>query len=290
MDIKQVITDKIIGLLERGAKVGQARWTGSAQGESPINGKTGVAYRGINVLLLWAEAADHGYGSNNWLTFRQAASVGAQVRKGEKAVMCAYFERVSKKTDADVIDGESQGSSFLMCKPFWVFNVQQIEGLPADLRRAPRASKQFDPIDEAEHLLTASGAAIRHGFPGAFYSPCKDEICMPDRERFISPSNYYATALHELAHWTGHPDRKARTFGKRFGDDAYAMEELVAELGAAFLVGHLGFVEATIENHTSYLSNWLDVLKRDKGAIFTAARHAGDAFDYIVQSVPCIDR
>ena len=291
MDIKQIITDKIIGLLERGAKAGQVRWTGGTQGGLPINGKTGEAYRGVNVLLLWAEAADKGYGKNVWLTFRQAASLGAQVRKGEKAVMCVYFERVNKRDEADVIGDETQGNSYLMCKPFWVFNAQQIEGLPADLIHATKAFDQFESMDDAEHLIAASGASIRHGFSGAFYVPSKDEICLPDRERFTSSPNYYATALHELVHWTGHADRNARNFGKRFGDDAYAFEELVAELGAAFLVGHLGFADATIENHASYLSSWLDVLKRDKCAIFSAARHAGDAFNFITaNSLPVIDR
>lgn len=282
MDIKQVITDKIIALLERGAKEGQARWRGAAKGGFPVNGKTGDAYRGVNVLLLWAESADRGYGSNVWLTYKQADSLGAQVRKGEKAVMCAYFERVTKKTQTETSTDEGEGNTYLMCKPFWVFNVQQIDGLPVELTNAPAATNQFDPIEQAEQLLTASNATIRHGFAGAFYVPGKDEICLPDRERFISPQNYYATALHELTHWSGHSARLARTFGKRFGDEAYAFEELVAELGAAFLVGHLGFVDATIEGHTSYLNTWLVVLKRDKCAIFTAARHAGEAFDYVL--------
>ncbi len=283
MDIKQVITDKIISLLERGAKEGQARWSGSAKGGLPINGKTGDVYRGVNVLLLWAEAADRGYGLNVWMTYKQAEGLGAQVRKGEKAVMCAYFERVmSKRSTLEKTEVENDGNSYFLCKPFWVFNAQQIDGLPADFTSRPPTLSPFDPIAEAEQVLTASGATIRHGFDAAFYVMSQDEICLPDRERFTSPEIYYATALHELTHWTGHSERKARTFGKRFGDDAYAFEELVAELGAAYLGAHLGFVDATIENHTSYLNTWLEVLRRDKCAIFTAARHAGEAFDYIL--------
>lgn len=282
MDIKQVITDKIIALLERGAQAGQARWTGAAKNGFPVNAKSGEAYRGVNVLILWAEAADRAYGSNVWMTYKQAAAVGAQVRKGEKAVMCAYFERIAKKAKADgTTEEEGEGGSFLMCKPFWLFNVAQMDNVPADLQAAPLQTV-FDPILAAEKLICASGATIRHGFSGAFYVPSKDEICLPQRERFTSPANYYATALHELTHWTGHESRNARTFSKRFGDEAYAFEELVAELGAAYLVGHLGFVDATIENHVSYLDQWLTVLKRDKCAIFTAARHAGEAFDFIL--------
>lgn len=281
MDIKQAITDKIIAILERGANEGQKRWSVPALSGFPINGKTGEAYRGVNVLLLWAEAAERGYTSNVWMTYKQAEGMGAQVRKGEKAVMCAYFERITKKAD-DQDDEKGEGASFLMCKPFWVFNVAQIDNVPAALLAKPATAAAFNPIEEAEQVLRASGATLSHGFAGAYYAPAKDMICLPDPERFTSEPNYYATALHELTHWTGHESRKARTFGKRFGDDAYAMEELVAELGAAFLVGHLGFVDVTIENHASYLDSWLTVLKRDKGAIFTAARHAGEAFDYVM--------
>lgn len=284
MDIKQAITDKIISLLERGAKAGQPRWKASAKGGFPVNAKTGEAYRGVNVLLLWAEAADRGYGSNLWLTFKQAQAMGATVRKGEKAVMCAYFERIAKKEEVtETACDESNERSFLMCKPFWVFNSQQVDGLKATVLSPTTTSDRFNPITDAEEILTASGATIRHGFDGAFYVPSRDEICLPERERFVTTENYYATALHELIHWTGHSDRKARNFGRRFGDDAYAFEELVAELGAAFLVGHLGFADATIENHASYLDNWLAVLKRDKCAVFTAARHAGEGFDFIIQ-------
>lgn len=281
MDVKQVITDKIIALLERGAKSGQARWSGSKKGGFPINGKSGEAYRGVNVLMLWAEAMEKGYTSNIWLTYKQAAGLGAQVRKGEKSVMCAYFEKVSKRPEDDATDEEMPGKTYLMCKPFWLFNAQQIDGLPAELLAVP-ATIDFDPIAEAEALLAASGATLRHGFDSAFYSITKDEIYLPSKDRFTTPENYYATALHELTHWTGHGDRKARTFGKRFGDSAYAFEELVAELGAAFLGGHIGFVDATIETHTSYLAAWIEILKGDKCAIFTAAKHAGEAFDYIL--------
>ncbi len=278
MDIKQAITDKIIAMLEQGGNVSKARWTQSAKGGLPRNGKTGDAYRGVNVLLLWNEAAERGYASNVWLTYKQAASMGAQVRKGEKAVLCAFFDRIQKKGEAD----QEEPEFFLMCKPFWLFNVAQIDGLPADLTATPAPAADFDPITEAEQILIESGAQINHGFDGAFYAPSKDQICLPARERFTSSQNYYATALHELTHWTGHTSRLARDFSGRFGSEAYAFEELVAELGAAFLAGHVGFVDATIENHAAYLESWIKVLKNDKNAIFTAASHASKAFDYIL--------
>nr|WP_221893249.1 zincin-like metallopeptidase domain-containing protein [Pusillimonas minor] len=145
-------------------------------------------------------------------------------------------------------------------------------------------TKVFEPCGAAENFLLASGAAITHKGGRAFYRPSTDEIYVPPREAFTTPENYYATVLHELTHWTGHASRLDRNFSKtsRFGDESYAFEELVAELGAAFLVGHFGFVAATVENHASYMASWIKVLKNDKNAIFTAAKHAGAAMDYLL--------
>lgn len=285
MDIRQTITDKIIAMLEKGGNEARTRWTKAAQGGFPRNGKTGDAYRGVNVLILWDAAIEAGFTSNVWMTFKQAADMGAHVRKGERAVMCAYFEMVKRKGDeaAEQGDGEEGNSGFFpMCKPFWLFNVAQIKGLPESFYQAEEIASDFNPIAEAEAILATSGASIAHGYDGAFYAPSKDQICLPARERFTSSENYYATALHELTHWTGHESRLNRQFGKRFGDNAYAFEELVAELGAAFVVGHVGFVDATIENHSAYLENWLTVLKNDKTAIFTASKHASLAYDFIL--------
>lgn len=286
MDIRQAITDRIIFMLEKGGNHAQKRWTQAAQNGFPRNGKTGEPYKGVNVLLLWGEAMEKSYTSNVWMTYKQAAGMGAQVHKGEKAVMCCYFEMLKskdKQASSEGQDGEEgKPGSYLMCKPFWLFNVAQIEGLPESFT-TPAVTQEFNPIAEAEKLLAASGATINHGFDGAFYAPSKDQICLPLRERFTTPENYYATALHELTHWTGHERRLNRQFGKRFGDDAYAFEELVAELGAAFVVGHIGFVDATIETHASYLENWLRVLKNDKTAIFTAAKQANLAFDFLLE-------
>jgi antirestriction protein ArdC len=287
MDIQQSITDRIIAMLEKGGNVARERWQKAAQGGFPSNGKSGDSYRGVNVLILWDEAIERGYLSNVWMTYKQAKSLGAQVRKGENAVMCAYFEMVKRKGDeAADQDGEGKGGFFPMCKPFWLFNAAQIDGLPENLIANPETANEFNPIEEAENLLEASGAVINHGFVGAFYTRGKDQICLPARERFTNPENYYATALHELTHWTGHESRLNRQFGKRFGDDAYAFEELVAELGAAFVVGHVGFVDAMIEDHAAYVESWLKVLKNDKKAIFTASKQAGLAYDFILGKVP----
>ncbi len=281
MDIRQTITDKIISIMEAGATASGPRWIRGAGSGIPRNARTNDVYRGINVLLLWAEAAERHYASNLWLTYKQAETMGAQVRKGEKSVMCVYYSKIQNKVE-DQADDHEEGASFMMCKPFWLFNVAQIDGLPADFITTV-ATPAFNPVQEIEQILTGSGAEIHHGFDAAFYVPSKDQICLPNRERFTTTENYYATALHELTHWTGHESRLNRQFGKRFGDDAYAFEELVAELGAAFTVGQLGLADATIETHASYLDSWLKVMKTDKQAIFTAASQAAKASDFILQ-------
>lgn len=281
MDINQIVTDKIINILERGTVKTGARWTGGNATGLPLNARTGEPYHGINVLVLWAEMADKTYASSQWLTFKQAADMGANVRKGEKSVMCVYYRTVGKRDESNADDEQE---TYFMAKPFWLFNVAQIDGLPADLTAtAIRATeKSFNPHQEAEQLLVNSKASIHYGFDSAYYSPSADKICLPARERFTSESNFYATALHELSHWTGSETRLNRSFGKRFGDDAYAFEELVAELGAAFTVGQLGMIDATIEAHADYVQSWIKVLKDDKKAIFTAASQAAKASDFIL--------
>lgn len=282
MDINQIITDKIINLLERGTVKTGARWTGSKGTGLPVNARSGEQYHGINVLVLWAEMADKSYASSQWLTFKQAADMGANVRKGEKSVMCVYYRTVGKCDDSQADDEQE---TYFMAKPFWLFNVAQIDGLPADLVTTTNAEpeKLFNPHQEAEQLLANSKASINYGFDSAYYSPSADKICLPTRERFTSESNFYATALHELTHWTGNETRLNRNFGKRFGDDAYAFEELVAELGSAFTVGQLGMIDATIEAHADYVQSWIKVLKDDKKAIFTAASQAAKASDFILR-------
>lgn len=276
MDIHQTVTEKIIALLERGTASAGPRWTGGKAMGLPTNAKTGEAYHGINVLLLWSEMADKTYSSSQWLTYKQAADLGGQVRKGEKSVMCVYYQTVQKKE----LQADDEAESYFLAKPFWLFNVAQVDGLPADLDAS--AAQPFNASQIAEQLLIKTQAQIDYGFDSAYYAMVQDRICMPMRERFTSPENFYATALHELTHWTGHESRLNRQFGKRFGDDSYAFEELVAELGAAFTVGQLGMVDATIEAHADYVQSWLRVLKNDKRAIFTAASQAAKAADYIL--------
>ncbi|SOE06329.1 Antirestriction protein ArdC [Variovorax sp. YR752] len=298
MDVRQVVTDRIIAMLEKGGNVLRERWTRAAARGIPCNGKTGAPYHGANVLLLWEAAIEEGYASNVWLTYKQAQSLGAQVRKGERAVMCAHFERKARERREDADDvlpegGTDEGAvtapsgaraGVLLCLPFWLFNAAQIDGLPlevVDLGIAPPAGLQ-GPVERAMRLLGGCNAVIRHGFDQAAYLPALDEIRLPWPRQFTSPQAQCATALHELVHWTGHPKRLNRAFGRRFGDAAYAFEELVAELGSAFVMGHCGLVDATVEGHAAYIDAWLRVLRGDRTAIFTAARLAQEAFAFIV--------
>jgi len=287
MDIKQEITNRIIAMLEKGGNESSPMWTGAANGGFPINGKTGAAYRGLNVFLLWGAAMENGYSQNVWMTYKQAADLGGQVRKGEKSVLCAYYSLVKgKDTIQENIEesdatGEPQNKKFSMCKPFYLFNVSQIDGLPESIT-AEAAKIEFNPIEQAEYLLSASEAVIKHGGNKAFYSPSKDIICLPEREAFTSRENYYATALHELAHWTGHMTRLNRRIANRFGDQAYSREECAADLTSAMLMAYLGLIDATIENHAAYIESWISVLKQDKTAIFTASKHASAAYDFIL--------
>ena len=296
MDVRQVITDRIIAMLEKGGNVFQERWTRAASRGMPRNGRTGAPYHGANVLLLWDAAIEQGYASNVWLTYKQAEGLGAQVRKGERAVLCAHFERKARKSEGRDNDATSRAgsedanadeearSSVLICMPFWLFNVAQIDGLPAevvDLCVNPTVAPN-GPVEGAMRLLGGCDATIRYGFERAMYLPALDEIRLPWPRRFTSAEAHCATALHELVHWTGHASRLNREYGRRFGDDAYAFEELVAELGSAFLMGHCGLVEATVEGHAAYLDSWLKVLRGDRNAIFTAARHAGEAYESIL--------
>ena len=284
MSLREDITDSIVRLIETGAARGSSSplWDAAVSRGLPINYATRQPYSGINVPLLWGAAQERGVERNEWLTFKQAEALGANVRKGAKGVLCAFYKRASTGegagdvTEGETVDGGSRVVSML--KPFWLFNVADVQGLRAS---APTALP-FDPIGSAEQLLERSGVPVTWGGTRAFYRAASDEIFMPARERFSTPVNANAVALHELTHASGHPSRLAREFGKRFGDAAYAFEELVAELGSAVLVAHLGLPGATLEHHANYIESWLRVLRSDSSAIFAASRHANAAFQFIV--------
>jgi antirestriction protein ArdC len=282
-DLYTRVTERVIADLDRGVRPWLKPWNaGHTAGRITLPLRhNGTPYRGINILLLWGEAMANGYTSPLWMTFKQALALDAHVRKGEHGAMVVYADRFTRKeTDADGNDLERE-IPFL--KAYTVFNVAQIESLPTHYYAEPEAkAEKLELIEDAERFFAATGAVIRHGGDKAYYAPALDVIQLPVPEAFRDAESYAATKAHELTHWTKHPSRLDRDFGgKRFGDTGYAREELVAELGAAFLSADLGITLEPREDHASYLAHWLQILREDKRAIFAAAAHAQRAVDFL---------
>lgn len=277
-DLYQQITNQIVSALENGVKPWHKPWK-AGKPAFPTNFKTKARYRGINVLSLWATALDSGFDSSWWLTYKQAQELGGQVRKGERSSLGVFY----KKLDIDVPEEDrnedgDEVRSVLMARSFWLFNASQIDGI--DFGDELQGT-EFSPIDDAERLLQSSGAEIIEGGARAYYRSADDAIRLPERRRFDQAGDFYATATHELTHWTGHKSRLDRQLGNRFGSEAYAMEELIAELGSAFVNADIG-LQGELQ-HASYIESWLKVLKKDKKAIFTAASQAAKAHQFIMQ-------
>jgi antirestriction protein ArdC len=282
-DVYTRVTAKIIADLEQGVRTWQRPWSAAnADGNiiRPLRA-TGQPYRGVNVLLLWSEALDKGYTAPMWMTYKQAETLGAQVRKGEHGSLVVYADKITKTETDD--QGKEAERQIAFMKGYTVFNVEQIDGLPAHYTAKAEPAQPVARIDQAEAFFTATGATIRHGGNKAFYAPSLDFVQMPPRESFRDAESHAATLVHELTHWTSHPSRLARELGKRFGDQAYAAEELIAEMGSAFLCADLGITPEVRDDHAAYLAHWLKVLKADNRAIFTAASQAQRAADYLHQ-------
>lgn len=282
-DVFTRVTAKIIADLEQGVRTWMKPWSGgNTEGRITLPLRhCGTPYRGINILLLWGEAMEKGYASAKWMTYRQATELGGQVRKGEHGSLVVYADRFTK-TEADE-NGQDIEREIPFMKGYTVFNVEQIDGLPESYHDRPAASlPKMQLIAEAESFFAATGAVFRHGGNMALYAPGPDVIQLPIPEAFRDSESYAATKAHELTHWTKHKSRLDRDFGrKQFGDEGYAREELVAELGAAFLCSYLSITPEVREDHAAYVGHWLKVLKDDRRAIFQAAAHAQRAVDYL---------
>jgi antirestriction protein ArdC len=283
-DVYSRITNKIVADLERGVRPWHKPWSaGNTEGRivRPLR-HSGVPYQGINVLMLWVAACAKGYSSPMWLTFKQALELGGHVRKGETGELVVYAGSTTREETAD--SGETTERQIRFLKGYTVFNVEQCEGLPAHYHAKPEAPTltTMERHQAAEQFIAATRATIRHGGSRAYYAIEPDYVQLPPFETFESPEAYYATGIHELGHWTRHPSRLDRDFGrKRWGDEGYAMEELVAELSAAFLCADLGITPDIREDHAAYLASWLKVLKDDNRAIFSASAFAQRAADYL---------
>src|ERR1035441_8880824 len=295
-DFRQEVTDNIVQMLERGVAPWQKPWEpGASSLGIPFNPTSERAYRGGNAIHLMATSLQRGYEDARWMTYKQASDNGWQVRRGEKGTQIEYWEakEASDKTQPSPSDGRddtnaanginaSAEKSRFIHRVYTVFNAQQMDGIP------PHAAKQhttFEAVQAGEQILNNSGANIAHDQADrAFYSRSEDSIHLPPKDAFKDAAGYYGTALHELAHWTGHPsrlDRSTLTAAYRFGDVNYAKEELRAELASVFLAAERG-IPHDPEQHAAYVNSWIGALKRDKNEIFRAAHDASKATDFIL--------
>jgi antirestriction protein ArdC len=247
---------------------------------SPINVTSKKPYRGINTVCLWAAAEAKGYERGEWGTYQQWQDRGAQVRKGEKATTVVFWKFANGSAETDDDETPKSGSSrLLFTRGYSVFNAAQVDGYTANVELDRPV---IERIEQADAFFRSVGATVRHGGNQAYYSPVSDHIQMPPFQAFRDGVSYYATLAHEHTHWTAKAGRCDRELGKRFGDNAYAAEELIAELGAAFTCAQLGLSTEPREDHAQYIQSWLRVLKADKRAIFTAASKAQQAADWMI--------
>lgn len=303
IDLYQQVTDKIIASIERGVLPWRKPWRDSTRSvESPIpsNASTGRYYNGVNIMLLWLSAEEQGFNSNRWLTWKQAQAAGGNVRKGEKATMAVFFrpfevESTDKtgqpRTNAQ---GETVVEQRIMLRSIMLFNTEQCEGLPERFSSPPTEILDEESEDSVSvpifnDIVTVAGESdVRVSYSEqnrAYYHSLRDQIVLPLRKQFFTAADFYSTLLHELVHATGHHNRLDRegitSTSRKFGDPVYAFEELIAELGSAFLCAHLG-VYGDVQ-HDSYIDHWLKILKSDKKALFRASRMAREASEYLLK-------
>lgn len=276
------ITQEIITRLEAGTKPWIKPWRGVPVSR-PLR-SCGIPYRGMNVFWLWMVADMCGYASPFWMTYNQAQSLGAQVRKGEKSTIAIFYKSYTKEVEVPDT-GEKTDEARRVLKAYPVFNADQVESLPE--RFHPAATLELVEPEGREAELDAFFAAIpvnlRHQSGEAYYEPTADRVTMPPVSLFNGFDHYYATLAHELSHWTGHASRLGRDLKNRFGTAAYAAEELVAELSSAMLGAELGLPVTHLDNHASYIEHWLKLLKDDDRAILTAAAKAEEAASLLLK-------
>lgn len=285
-DVYARVTAAILAALEAGTRPWMPPWN-AAHAAGPISRPSrhdGTPYRGVNVLLLWLAAMESGYLAPHWMTYRQAQALGGQVRQGERGALVVYANAI-KRTETNEKTGEDEEIEIPYMKGYTVFNAEQIDGLP-DRYRATVAAPVLSDAGRSARLdafFAATGADVRHGGDRAYYDPDADYIQMPPFAAFRDPESFYGTLAHECVHWAGHSSRLARDFGaKSWGDAGYAMEELVAEIGSAFLCATLGIAPEVREDHAAYIDCWVRVLAGDQRAIFAAAGHAQKAADHLL--------
>ena len=280
-DYRAEVTEDIIKMLEAGTAPWQRPWKAGEAGRMPWNPTTGKVYRGGNVLALMIAGMRKGYSDSRWCTYKQATEKGWQVRKGEKATQIEFWETGRTKDDEGESDADKPRSRMIH-RVFSVFNAEQIDGIPP-LAVKPR--EQWEVCEAGERIMKDSGADIKYGGDRAYYNRGGDYIRLPDRDQFPDAPSFYGTSLHELGHWTGHPsrlDRATLNESYRFGDQNYALEELVSEINSLYVAAETG-IPHNPEQHAAYVASWIKALKEDKNAIFKAASAASAAADFLLQ-------
>lgn len=288
-DVFQAITSNIVSAIEAGTRDFVMPWHGGILPPAfPVNAATNNPYRGVNVVALWVNANVKRFISGYWASYKQWQGIGAQVRKGERGSMIVFYKQLDQPEDhAQQPEGEEQTRVHrFVARASHVFNAEQVDGWEPPLREVKSA---VVINEEIAAFVQAIGANVRHGSHHAAYRHAGDYIDMPSPEMFIGTSTsspteaYHAVLLHELIHWTGAQHRLNREFSKRFGDRTYAFEELVAELGAAFLCSAFRITNEPRPDHAAYISSWLDILHKDSKAIFSAASRAQEAVQFMMQ-------
>jgi antirestriction protein ArdC len=314
-NLYQSVTSQIIELIETSQATGrELPWhRAGADIFLPVNATTGSRYQGINVVSLWASVEINRFTTGTWATYKQWQSIGAQVRKGESSTLGVFYKKYVPNRKSEPATAENQTGRFedrgdensgrdnsgdigpekeprprWFARAFRVFNADQVDGYEPDEHSEELPEESLvERIERAEAFAKGTGATIGHGGGRAYYNPSGDYIQMPGEVRFrdtktsTATEGYYATLFHELTHWSGHKGRLGRDLTGRFGDASYAMEELVAELGAAFLCAELGISGQPREDHAGYIAHWLEVMREDAAAIFTAAAKASEAAKYL---------
>ncbi len=278
-----IITNTIIDKLEAGVRPWVKPWRPGLGGR-PLRA-TGDRYKGINCFWLWLCAEGAGYNSRTWMTYKQAQALGGQVREGERSQIAIFYKSYSKTVES-VVTGDTTDELRRVLRSYAVFNCDQIEGLAADYYPSPVSI--VPPADvlppRAQHFIDALPVKVEQRGDRAFYDRIADSITMPPVELFSSRAYFASTLAHEAGHSSGHPDRLNREFGKKFGDHAYAFEELVAEMTSALLGADLGLPTSHIDDHAAYIGSWLKVLRKDSRAVMTAAAKAEAAAGYLLRA------
>jgi antirestriction protein ArdC len=278
-DIYERVTNQVLRAMEAGTKEFRMPWhVATPDALSPVNASSKQNYRGVNVLSLWSSAQLEGYPSGLWATYKQWKELGAQVRTGEKGTPVVFWKFPETREAGTVPSVEEEVRKRPIARGYVVFNVAQVDGYKPPERCGPSESER---VKAAENFFFSLGADIRHGNCGAGYDREKDRIEMPALSNFHTVAGYYAVLAHEITHWSGAENRLARDLSGRFGSKAYAAEELVAELGAAFQMARLGLSAEPRSEHAAYLENWCSLLRDDKRAIFTAAGKAQEAVTWL---------